>query len=148
MSKLFNKVALSLMASGLALSLTACTLKVDNNAVPVVIASPDEVKDCAFISDLEVPPRYVIENARFNLKEAAYKVGATHVVETYAYARLINRLGTDMGIALRGRAYKCPVNVGSTSDNEEAKAKLKGDLPVLSVNDDDPFLIPRYQHRY
>ena len=68
------------------------------------------------------------------------RLGATHLVESYAYARPINRLSRDMmGIALSGRAYLCPEGVGPAKSDPKAYQVLPYDLPHPEVNDDDPF---------
>jgi hypothetical protein len=43
-----------------------------------------------------------------------------------------------LGVALSGRAYKCPVGKGPIVTNDEAL--LKRDFPLVDpIDDDDPF---------
>lgn len=122
------------------LLLSGCASDAASSAAQVKTVLPEEVSTCRFLGTVDTTPRATIENARFDLQVLAGRMGATHLVETYAYARPINRLSRDMmGIALSGRAYLCPEGVGPTSSNPQAYQALPYDLPHPEVNDDDPF---------
>lgn len=125
---------------GACILLSACTSAYDEAAAQrVITALPHEVRGCTFLGNVDTAPRITIENARFDLKLKAATLGATHITESYAYAQLLNRLSSDMGIALSGRAYACPQGLGPIVSNQQAQARLNYDLPQPSLNDDDPY---------
>ena len=97
----------------------------------VIIASEEEVAGCTFLGDVDSAHSVVNEGARFWLKVAAAKLGATHVVETHGYAVAV---GNDLGIAHSGRAYRCPLGTGPLSDNKEAQ--IETELPVYNPLED------------
>lgn len=123
-----------------ALLLNACVSDQAQYAARVTTALPQEVSECRFLGSVDAHPRATIENARFDLQVAAGRLGATHVVELYAYAAPLNRLARDMqGIGLTGRAYLCQEGKGPTYSKPEAFKTLPYDLPHPEVNNDDPF---------
>ncbi len=105
-------------------------------AKKVITALPTEVSGCTFLGDVDVGVRANIENARFELLYKASLLNATHLVETHAYAGAVTyRL---VGVALSGRAYKCPQGLGPILTKDEAKIKF--DIPPEHlVFPDDPF---------
>lgn len=124
----------------LALLIGGCVSNQAQYAARVKTVLPSEVTGCSFLGTVDTGARATIENARFDLQVLAGRKGATHLVESYAYARPINRLSRDMmGIALSGRAYLCPEGVGPDKSNHQAYQKLPYDLPHPEVNNDDPF---------
>lgn len=125
--------------------LNGCTSAQDEiMAQGVITALPTEVQGCVFLGNVDTAPRITAENARFDLKLKAASLGATHVTESYAFAQLINRLSPDVGVALSGRAYRCPEGLGPIINSEDAKARVPYNLPQPTLNDDDPF----YRHFY
>lgn len=132
--------ALLLCSFSSAIVLNGCTSAQDEAlANSVITALPNEVRGCVFLGNVDTAPRMTIENARFDLKLKAGMIGATHVTESYAYAQLLNRLSRDVGIALSGRAYRCPHGLGPIISDPQAKARLPYSLPQPTLNDDDPF---------
>lgn len=102
----------------------------------VITALPTEVEGCTFLGNVDTVPRVVITNARFDLKLKAASLGATHVVETFAYPALLTG-GWDYGVALSGRAYLCPQGKGPILPKKEAELPAP-DMPTPpSVNFDD-----------
>lgn len=135
---------LALMSCGVlgASLLTGCSLAENEAAASSVIsASSDSVKACTFLGDIDTIARATLPNARYELKLAASKLGATHVVETAAYALPYNNLEWDLGIALSGRAYKCPVGQGPNVNDPNSFKQLPYDMPHPEVNRDDPMLL-------
>lgn len=108
-------------------------------AFGVITALPYEVRGCAFLGNVDTPPRMTIENARYDLKLKAAKLGASHLVETYAYGQLLNRLSVDVGVALSGRAYRCPLDVGPVMNNPYGQAHIQYGLPQPTLNLDDRY---------
>ena len=54
------------------------------------------------------------------------------------HAYPVRMIGRMLGVALSGRAYKCPVGKGPIVTNDEAL--LKRDFPLVDpIDDDDPF---------
>ncbi len=124
----------------LALLIGGCVSNQAQYAAQVKTVWPQDVAGCSFLGTVDTGARATIENARFDLQVLAGRLGATHLVESYAYARPINRLSRDMmGIALSGRAYLCPEGVGPAKSDPKAYQVLPYDLPHPEVNDDDPF---------
>lgn len=122
--------------------LTGCSIAENEEAAQKVIsASADSVKGCTFLGDVDSIARATLPNARYELKLAASKLGATHVVETAAYAQPYNNLEWDLGIALSGRAYKCPVGQGPVENNPQSYKELPYDMPHPEVNRDDPLMM-------
>ncbi len=123
-----------------ALLLSSCVSQQDIDAASAVItALPQEVQGCVFVADVDATPRMVIHNARFDLKLQAARLGATHVVELFAYPAQM-RPGWDFGVALSGRAYRCPEGLGPLMDNTEA-ALPSPELPpppYINFGDDWP----------
>lgn len=122
------------------LGLTACSSYATKSYGGVVIAQAYEVRGCAFIGNIDTPPRYTIDNARYDLLVRAASIGATHVVENYAYATALSRFNMEQGIALSGRAYMCPNNTGPIINNPRGMVHLQYDLPHPEVNNDDPWM--------
>lgn len=128
------------LSAAFMLLLSGCASDQAHYAAQVKTVLPSDVAGCSLIGPVDTGARATIENARFDLQVKAGQLGASHLVETYAYARPINRLSRDMmGIALSGRAYLCPEGVGPTQSNPEAYQVLPYDLPHPEVNNDDPF---------
>ncbi|MCR5537201.1 MAG: hypothetical protein K6F05_07320 [Succinivibrio sp.] len=97
--------------SALLLGLTGCLSETEIKAAnQVITALPHEVAGCTFIADVDSYGSAIMENARFYLKLAAAEKGATHVVEQFAYPTLI--AARTIGVALSGRAYRCPEGLG------------------------------------
>lgn len=120
--------------------LTACSSQSSRSYGGVVIAEPYEVRGCAFIGNIDTPPRYTIETARHDLLVRAASIGATHVIENYAYATALNRFSMEQGIAISGRAYMCPNGRGPIINNPRGYVHLQYDLPHPEVNNDDRWL--------
>ena len=110
---MMRKTVLLLGLAG-SLLLSGCVSDFERNiAYKVITALPQEVQNCEFIADVDTTPRATVNNARFDLKLQAAKLGATHVVETHAYAAPIGLyFSPDIGVALSGRAYICPEGIG------------------------------------
>jgi hypothetical protein len=107
---------------------SGCVSEYDEKRANMIItALPTEVADCTFLGELDTPGYTMIGAARFNLKLQAANLNATHLVETHAYSfPMVGRL---LGVALSGRAYRCPVGKGPILPNEEAN--LKYDFPMM-----------------
>ncbi len=110
---MMKKSFLLISATG-AFLLSGCVSDFERNiAYKVITSLPQEVEGCEFIADVDTTPRATVNNARFDLKLQAAKLGATHVVETHAYAAPIGLyFSPDIGVALSGRAYICPEGIG------------------------------------
>ncbi len=125
---------ISSIVIGITFLLTGCMSSEEiDSANRVITALPTEVEGCTFLADLDNSSPYVtVASARFNLKKQASKIGATHLVEKYAYTQHISyRL---LGVVLSGRAYKCPLGKGPLINNEEGK--LKYDFPMNDPGQD------------
>lgn len=121
----------------LSLTLSGCVSPEEvASANKIITALPTEVEGCTFLGDVDTAGSANIENARFFLKRDVALKGGTHLVEMHAYpVRMIGRM---LGVALYGRAYKCPVGKGPIVTNDEAL--LKRDFPLVDpIDDDDPF---------
>lgn len=103
-------------------------------AAQVITALPHEVKGCTFIDNIDARPRMSLASTRFDFKLKAAQLGATHVIETIAYPERTNKLSWDYGIALSGRAYKCPLGIGPTANNPEGELKAP-EIPQPSLDD-------------
>ncbi|SFS38172.1 hypothetical protein SAMN02910357_00432 [Succinivibrio dextrinosolvens] len=122
------------IAACLATVLTGCMSAEEQAAANrIITALPTEVEGCTFIADVDNSGPYsTVHMARFNLKHQAAQMGATHLVEKYAYTSHITfKL---LGVVLSGRAYKCPAGKGPILDNE--KGKLQYDFPMTDPEQD------------
>lgn len=120
---------------GFMLLLSACTTTEQNQmAAQVINALPHEVKDCIFIDNIDARPRMSLANTRFDFKLKAAELGATHVIEAIAYPERTNKLSWDFGVALSGRAYKCPAGVGPSEDNPKG-ILTTSEIPQPSMDD-------------
>lgn len=120
---------------GLMLLLNGCASPEQSQmAAQVITALPHEVKDCIFIDNIDARPRMSLASARFDFKLKAAQLGATHVIEAIAYPERPNKLSWDFGLALSGRAYKCPAGVGPTQDNPEGILAAP-EIPQPSMDD-------------
>lgn len=113
-------------ACALLMSLSGCATEEEIKAAKQIITSmPNEVAGCTFIADIDTHGSAMMDGARFFLKLEASKLGATHVVEQFAYPVLIGP--QVIGVALTGRAYRCPQGLGPKL--EENKAYLQFEIP-------------------
>lgn len=110
-------------------------------AAQVISVQESAVSQCTFLEEIDTPARATIGNARYELKLAASRLGATHVVERFAYAQPYNNLDWELGIALTGRAYRCPTGTGPQQDDPSSFKTLPYDMPHPEVNRDDPMLL-------
>ncbi|MBP5244263.1 MAG: hypothetical protein J6Z28_06045 [Succinivibrio sp.] len=127
------KKALSIAAC-CAFVLTGCMSAQEQEAAnKIITALPTEVEGCTFIADVDNSGPYsTVPMARFNLKHQAAQLGATHLVEKYAYtAHITYKL---LGVVLSGRAYKCPLGKGPIMNNEAGK--LQYDFPMTDPEQD------------
>lgn len=107
-----------------------------SRAKQVITALPEEVQGCTFLGNVDTGVLGNIQTARFQLQYDASKLGATHLVETHAYAGALTF--NMVGVALSGRAYKCPDGLGPKLPNK--KGQLEFEIPPVSVIfPDDPF---------
>lgn len=114
--------------------LTGCMSAQEQEAANrIITALPTEVEGCTFIADVDNSGPYsTVAMARFNLKHQSAQLGATHLVEKYAYTSHITfKL---LGVVLSGRAYKCPLGKGPIVNNE--KGKLQYDFPMTDPEQD------------
>lgn len=129
--------------------LSGCSNSVQESAAEAVISSPaSAVKHCQFLEEIDTIARATIGNARYELKSKAAALGATHVVELYAYAEPFNSFSWDLGVALTGRAYRCPQGTGPLDDDPDALKSLPYDMPHPEVNRDDPLLLTPLRPSY
>lgn len=133
----------------LGLTLTGCSLSEDEQVAAAILSSSEEgVKGCTFLKEIDTRARATIGNARYELKLAASKIGATHVVEMFAYATTYNNLDWELGIALTGRAYLCQNGQGIKQEDPSSYKELPYDMPHPGVNRDDPMtfgpVLPTY----
>lgn len=137
----FTKKILSLaLITSIPFFLNACiSPQEEAMANQVITALPSEVEGCTFLGNVDADARFMIGQARFDLKLQAARLGATHLVETFAYARQMSNLTCEIGVALSGRAYKCPIGKGPIVENPKAQATLPYDLPNPQVNLPDRF---------
>ena len=89
------------------------------SAREVVTALPVEIVGCTFVGNVDIEGRAVIQTARLELKIETARLGGTHVVETHAYATLL--VPHMLGVAVSGRAYKCPPGKGPKLPSEHAE---------------------------
>lgn len=136
-----RKTVLALMVGAVlgSMAVSGCTSSAkEQQAQSVITALPTEVMGCTFVGNVDAPPRMTIETARFDLKVKASELGATHLVETYSYARQMNSLAPEVGVALSGRAYICPEGLGPKVNNPNGRLKMPDFMPQPTLNDDDP----------
>ena len=94
-----------------ALALSGCYSDEEiEKAESVITALPTEIAGCVFLGNVDTVPLGTIDQARFQLQYYASRLGATHLVETHAYAGAVAY--TIIGVALSGRAYRCPPGKG------------------------------------
>ena len=106
-----------------------------SDANKVITALPQEIEGCSFIKDVDtIGARATIEQARFELKLKASRMGATHLVETHVYPGVLAR-GL-LGVGLSARAYRCPAGKGPKLDNEEGKTRYEIPAYAIYFNDD------------
>jgi len=104
----FIKLATALSCVGL---LHGCVSEAEiAQADAIITALPTEISNCKFIKDLEGQIGANAAQARFYLKLAAAKAGATHVVDTHAIPSVISP--SSIGLYFTGRAYVCPEGAG------------------------------------
>lgn len=101
----------------------------------VTTALPEEIKGCKFMGDVDVGGHATIENARFSLKLKTAKLGANFLVETHAYAQLLAL--RSVGVALSGRAYKCPADHALPEGHEEKMQERHAQIKERAVDDMD-----------
>lgn len=118
--KLAGIAAAALLAAG-TLTLSGCYSDTElADAHKVITALPQEVAGCVFLGDVDTyGARALISQARFDLKLQASKMGATHLVETFAWPGVLTR--SMLGVGLSGRAYRCPAGKGPITDNAEGR---------------------------
>ena len=125
------------VAATLALSLNGCYSDLEiAKANQVMTALPEEVQGCTFLGNVDTGPVGTIQTARFQLQYDAAKLGATHLVETHAYAGALTL--NLVGVALSGRAYKCPAGLGPKVANKNGQLEFEIP-PAHTVFADDPF---------
>ena len=106
--------------------LSGCISQAEQNAANrIITALPAEVEGCAFINDVDSYSSISMSGARFQLKLAAAKLNATHIVETFAVPTVITR--SILGVSLSGRAYRCPQGKGPKM--AAANAETQYDIP-------------------
>lgn len=116
----FRLAAGSVLFAAAAAVLSGCVSPQEEAmANSVITALPQEVQGCTFLGDVDSVSRATIGSARFEVKLQTAKMGGTHVVETYAYPMMLS--WPDFGIAITGRAYRCPAGKGPIVDNPEGK---------------------------
>mgnify|MGYP006988973676 CR=1 FL=1 len=104
-----------LVAALLPLILNGCISEQEHQkALAVITALPQEVNGCTFIKDLDSVTALLVDGARFNLRLQASRVNATHIVTQFVYPRVVSR--TLLGVAMSGRAYRCPPGLGPKTD--------------------------------
>ncbi len=117
-----KNIVLACVFAGLTV-LSGCVSETEiSQAHAVITALPAEVEGCVFLDDVDVDPRLLISQARFEEKLKAAKLGATHVVEVHAYPGIIN-IHT-LGVGLSGRAYRCPLGKGPKVADEQSELAL------------------------
>lgn len=93
-----------------------------DSAHKVITALPTEVEGCTFLGNVDNNTGYMnVENARFNLQMKVADLGGTHLVEIYAYPVRVTR--HFYGVAVSGRAYKCPLGKGPILPSESNVGK-------------------------
>lgn len=96
-----------MLVLGAALSLNGCYSDQElADASRVITALPEEIKGCVFLGDVDTSGALaMMEQARFELKMKASRLGATHLVETFVYPGVLTR-------SLLGWAFpEEPINV-------------------------------------
>lgn len=126
-----------ILSALMALTLSGCYSDTEiNKAKQVITALPEEVNGCTFLGNVDTGPLGTIQTARFQLQYDASKLGATHLVETHAYAGALTF--NMVGVALSGRAYKCEEGLGPKISNKNGQ--LEFEIPPAHVIfPDDPF---------
>lgn len=117
--------------------LTACYSDQEvSQASKVITALPNEVTGCVFLGDVDTPGALaMMEQARFELKMRASKLGATHLVETFVYPGVLTR--SLLGVGLSGRAYKCPEGKGPLVASKGAQKEYEIPAYASFFGDDD-----------
>ncbi len=137
---LLAKKSVLMLVLGAALSLNGCYSDQElANASRIITALPEEIKGCVFLGDVDTSGALaMMEQARFELKMKASRLGATHLVETFVYPGVLTR--SILGVGLSGRAYKCPEGKGPLTAN--ASAQKQYEIPAYSsfFGDEGPFL--------
>ncbi len=118
-----------------AILLSGCVSKSDEKrAEKIITALPTEVAGCTFLGDVDTAGSTTIGVSRFYLKLRAADRNATHLVETHAYT--VGLAGRIAGVALSGRAYRCPLGKGPILPNKDAEIKYDAPLIVPSLSSD------------
>ncbi len=112
------KSALLLLISMITLSSCAYYEEQNIKANSVYLVVEDDVKNCEKVGVVDSAIRYVVENARYDIKVKAYDLNATHIVQSLVYTGAIQN-DFDFGVGISAIAYKCPLNTRQ-SDNKEA----------------------------
>lgn len=101
-----------------------CTSQAERElAAGVVTALPGEVMEhCAFIDNVDTSGRSSIGAARFSLQLQTARLGGNLLVETHAYA--VPRPYHASGVALSGRAYRCPPGHQLRHDSRSGRAAV------------------------
>ncbi len=130
--KFIREIVLAAIA---AVFVTGCVSEYDEKrANKIITALPTEVAGCTFLGDVDTAGATAIGVSRFYLKLRAAELNATHIVETHAYT--VGLAGRIAGVALSGRAYRCPVGKGPILPNKDAEIKYDAPLIVPSPSYD------------
>lgn len=102
------------------ITLSSCAYYEEQNikANSVYLVTENDVTNCEKLAIIDSSVRYLIENARYDIKVKAYDLNATHVVQSLVYTAALQN-DFEFGIGISAIAYKCPLNARQ-SDNKEA----------------------------
>lgn len=141
MCKIILVILISLLLQG-------CYSKEEiQSAEKIINASSEEVSSCLLLDTIQSHGNLSLDNARFQLKLIASRLGATHLVETKTLPYIFDE--NFIGVILKGQAFKCPLEQGPIKDNEKSKLTFSPDeyQYLLYSNFDDGFFFNRHLHR-
>lgn len=102
----------------------------------VVTALPEEVtSNCIFLDNVDTGSHATIHNARFNLRLQTARLGGNLLVETHAYGLPLAL--RDVGVALSGRAYRCPAAHHLLKNHTELLQQRTAQLSEAAIRDMD-----------
>ena len=123
--------------SALSLSLVACSaIAPQDTGHSIIETSALNVSKCKFIGNVDSIARITTQSARFDLKNKAANMGATHIVETLIYTAKLG-LSNEYGPAISARAYICPEGEGG--DKTINEALLPYEYEVLQFHESEFF---------
>lgn len=117
--------------------LVSCSALIpQNNGNNVIETSALKISKCKFLGNVDSIARITTQSARFDLKNKAQALGATHIVETLIYTAQLG-ISSEYGPAISARAYICPKGEGGDKTTQDAL--LPYEYEVLQFHESEFF---------